>query len=87
MTQYFTTLTQKGQATIPVSIRRMLKLKKGDRVGFILESGQVRLTRAGGVVARTAGVFKCSEPPMPAEALRQAAEEAIANDRGASESG
>lgn len=32
--QYSTTLTQKGQATIPVSLRRKLGLKKGHKVVF-----------------------------------------------------
>lgn len=32
--QYITTLTQKGQATIPVSIRRKLGLKKGNKIVF-----------------------------------------------------
>lgn len=32
--QYSTTITQKGQATIPVSVRRKLGLKKGHKVTF-----------------------------------------------------
>lgn len=32
--QYSTTLTQKGQATIPVSLRRKLGLKKGHKIVF-----------------------------------------------------
>ncbi len=38
----------------------------------------VRLQRRGSVVARTAGALKSDAPPLTAEALRQAAEEAIA---------
>ena len=31
-----TTVTQKGQVTIPVEVRRLLHLKKGDQVKFIV---------------------------------------------------
>lgn len=31
-----TTVTQKGQVTIPVEIRRLLRLRKGDQVKFVV---------------------------------------------------
>ncbi len=37
------TLTSKGQVTIPAEVRRRLGLRAGDRVGFIVEEGEVRL--------------------------------------------
>lgn len=41
------TITSKGQTTIPVEIRRRLKLKAGDRVEFIVEAdGRVVLVPA-----------------------------------------
>jgi len=33
-------ITSKGQITIPISIRRALKLKDGDKVAFIEQNGQ-----------------------------------------------
>src|SRR3989344_7766935 len=33
-----TTITQKGQVTIPVKVRRILNLKTGDKVKFIVTS-------------------------------------------------
>lgn len=41
-----TRLTSKGQATIPVEIRKALRLKEGDRVLFEFEKGKVTLRRA-----------------------------------------
>ncbi|MFB6249310.1 MAG: AbrB/MazE/SpoVT family DNA-binding domain-containing protein, partial [Salinibacter sp.] len=41
-----TTLTSRGQTTIPKSIREALQLRPGDRVEFILEGDQVVLRRA-----------------------------------------
>ena len=37
------TLTVKGQVTIPASVRRALGLRQGDRVGFIVEEDRVVL--------------------------------------------
>ena len=33
-------ITSKGQITLPISIRRMLNLKDGDKVAFIEKNGQ-----------------------------------------------
>jgi len=65
---------------VPVDIRRELGLKEGDRVIFIAEEGKVRLTRAGSIVGRTAGVFKSHRRPLTAEELREAAERAMAEE-------
>ncbi len=35
------TLTQKGQATIPAQIRRLLNLRMGDKIGFDIKNGVV----------------------------------------------
>ena len=37
------TLTAKGQITIPASVRKNLGIHQGDRVGFIVEKGRVVL--------------------------------------------
>jgi len=39
-------LTSKGQATIPVEIRKALRLKEGDRVMFEMRRGKVTVRRA-----------------------------------------
>jgi antitoxin PrlF len=39
-------LTSKGQATIPVEVRRTLRLRAGDRVAFDIRGGKVTLKRA-----------------------------------------
>ena len=39
------TLTSKGQVTIPSDVRKQLGLQPGDRVGFIVEGDEVRLVR------------------------------------------
>ena len=39
-------LTSKGQATIPVEIRKALRLKEGDTVLFEMHNGKVTVRRA-----------------------------------------
>ena len=71
-------ISTKGQATIPVEVRRLLGVGPHDQIGFVIEDGEVRLARAGSIVARSAGAFKSDKPPLTAEELREAAERAIA---------
>lgn len=44
--QLLSRLTVKGQATIPVEVRRALRLRPGDQVAFELKQGKVTLRRA-----------------------------------------
>ena len=73
-------VTRKGQVTIPVEMRRVLGIEEGDQVAFALEDHSIRIVRLGNIIERTAGIFKTKKPPMTAEELRRAAEEAIAED-------
>jgi len=67
MRELISTVTAKGQITIPVEIRRLLKFKSHDKIAFILEGDHVRLTRKGSVVDRTAGSLR---PPVRHSRLR-----------------
>ena len=80
MNEMHSTVTTKGQITIPVEIRRLLQVKPHDRVAFVVEDETVRLVRGESVVARTAGALKQDTPPLSAEDLRDVAEETIAQD-------
>ena len=80
MRELLSTVTAKGQVTIPMEIRRLLKVKPHDKIAFILEGEQVKLARRGSIVARTAGIFKTTQLPLTTEELREAAERAIAEN-------
>ncbi len=80
MREVLSTVTSKGQVTIPAEVRKTLGLRTGDKVAFSIEESQVRLRRTGSVVAATAGIFKSAQPAKSAEQLRGAAEEAIARE-------
>ncbi len=78
MKEFFSSLTSKGQVTVPKEIRQLLGLEPDDKVMFVVDGDQVRLARGGRVVSRTAGSLKSSRPALSAGELRAAAEEAIA---------
>ena len=80
MKEVHSTVTTKGQVTIPVEIRRLLQVKPHDRIAFVVEDENVRVVKGESVVARTAGALKQDTPPLSAEELREVAEEAIAKE-------
>ena len=51
MREMESTITQKGQVTIPAEIRRALGIKKGDRVAFVIEGDRVWLMFEDSVAA------------------------------------
>ena len=46
MKEIVTTLTQRGQVTVPAEVRRMLGLKPRDKVAFAIDDGEVHLRSA-----------------------------------------
>jgi antitoxin PrlF len=78
--EIFSTVTTKGQVTIPQEVRRILGVTPHDKVVFVVDGDEVRLSRGGSVVERTAGALRSNQPPLTAEELRVAAEQAIADD-------
>jgi len=50
------TLTSKGQVTIPANVRRQLGLHPGDLVAFILDRDEVRLVRKESRIEATFGI-------------------------------
>jgi antitoxin PrlF len=78
--EWRTTITAKGQATIPVEVRRILGVRPHEKIAFVLEGNLVRIVKPGSVVEETAGAFRSDEPPLSARELREAAEQAWADD-------
>jgi AbrB family looped-hinge helix DNA binding protein len=77
-----TTVTRKGQVTIPVEIRRALGLKEGDRLAVERQGEAVLLRRARSVAERTAGILAQYRlaVPLTAEEERAAFERAVADE-------
>lgn len=67
------TLTAKGQTTIPKSIRSYLGLHAGDRLDFVVEEGKVILQPATLDVRELRGAFRRpGVPPVSVEEMSAA---------------
>jgi len=73
-----TTMTQKGQVTVPAEIRARLGLKPRDRVRFEVEGDHVTLTAAPSRIARHFGAVPVSSTPLDWRREREAFEEGVA---------
>jgi bifunctional DNA-binding transcriptional regulator/antitoxin component of YhaV-PrlF toxin-antitoxin module len=72
------TITSKGQVTIPVEVRRMLKLTAPGKVAFLLddESGEVNLEAPEyPTVESLRGIFGSLPEPLPWETVLEIARE------------
>ena len=81
MAEYVSTITQKGQVTIPLELRKALKIKPKDRVAFDLVDGEVRLRPISSWVESTYGSVKPFSMPEDFRRIRREAEEEWANAR------
>ena len=75
-----TTVTRKGQITIPSEVRRALGLKEGDRITVTQEDGRAIITRAQSVTERTRGIGYAYRriPPLTIEETIRAEKEGFA---------
>jgi antitoxin PrlF len=80
MSRLETTVTQKGQVTIPQEIREAMGLKPRDRVRFVIEDGRVVLWRAESAILAGYGSAAPRHRPEDWRAVRQEVEQAIARD-------
>jgi len=55
---HISSMTQKGQVTIPASMRELLDLQRGDQVEFLIERDQIVLRKHTQPVEELFGMFK-----------------------------
>ncbi|MEW6188579.1 MAG: type II toxin-antitoxin system PrlF family antitoxin [Actinomycetota bacterium] len=72
------TITVKGQTTIPKEIRKALKLKPGDRLLYELEKDRVILTPIRGTILDVAGTVKPKMHPEDYKKVRRETKRAVA---------
>ncbi len=80
MSEMETTMTQKGQVTVPARIRAHLGLKPRDRVRFELVGDEVRLKPAPSRIARHFGAVQVSGGSLSIQEERRAFEEGVARE-------
>lgn len=74
-----TTLTSKGQVTIPKPIRDLLQLKPGDRVEFVSNAdGEVKLLPMSRSIHELKGLLKAPDKPLSLKEM----DEAVAKGAG-----
>jgi antitoxin PrlF len=67
------TLTSKGQTTIPKDVRKRLNLQPGDRLEFVIdEDGRVLILPASIDASELAGMLKAPARPVSVEAMNRA---------------
>lgn len=77
-----TTVTAKGQITLPAEYRRVLGIETGDKISVFLEGDSLRVEKRANYADRTAGSLRqyAVFPPPSAKELREIAEQAIADE-------
>jgi AbrB family looped-hinge helix DNA binding protein len=77
-----TTVTRKGQVTIPIDIRRKLGIKEGDKLAVEEHDDEIVFKRAKGFAESTAGIFAKYRLPVPLtpEQEREAFGQAVADE-------
>ena len=78
MSEYVSSVTQKGQVTIPAQIRRALKIKDKDMVSFAMVDGEVRLRPVKSAVLASFGAVKPRSTPEDFQQMRREFEEGVA---------
>jgi antitoxin PrlF len=73
MREILSTVTQRGQVTIPAEVRRLLGTRAGDKVVFQIEDGQVRLAPAKFTLETAYGSVKPLNRPEDFEAIKEQA--------------
>lgn len=72
------TLTRKGQVTIPKEIRDRLGMKEGEKVIFVIRGEEVILKVVKGTILDLRGSVRRSTSPEDLEKIRQSVKQAVA---------
>jgi AbrB family looped-hinge helix DNA binding protein len=75
-----TTITSKGQVTIPVEVRKALKLKPKDKVLFELEGGIAKITPVPSKLIAGFGAVSAKSRPEEFSRLRARFEKDVADE-------
>jgi AbrB family looped-hinge helix DNA binding protein len=75
MKEYISSVSPKGQITLPIEIRRQLGIKPKDKVAISLDEDGVQVTPLGGSVAESFGAIPALREPRTLEEMTQIAHE------------
>ena len=67
------TMTSKGQLTVPVSVRKRLRLRAGTKIDFVEnKAGEFVLKPRTGDIRELRGIVKYDGPPISVEEMNEA---------------
>ena len=75
MTEITTTITSRGQVTIPAQVRRLLGVQAKDKVTFTIDGERVHLTPAAFTLETAYGSVPGSKKPEDFKKMAQAAKD------------
>ncbi|WP_419950399.1 AbrB/MazE/SpoVT family DNA-binding domain-containing protein [Candidatus Palauibacter sp.] len=68
------TLTKKGQTTLPKAVREALGVRAGDRLRYVVTAGHVKILPVR-PISRLYGALRYDGPPVTLEEMEQAVAE------------
>ncbi len=80
MKEFETTVTEKGQVTIPQEIRRIMGLQPRDKVRFEVEGEVVKITRASSKLLKWFGSVPPRKKPEDFRQVREEFEKGVATE-------
>jgi AbrB family looped-hinge helix DNA binding protein len=80
MKEMLSSVSPKGQVTLPVEIRRLLGIKPRDKVAFRLEQGKVEITAAASALAASYQAIPALKPARSWKEIEALVGEEIAQD-------
>ncbi len=80
MQEFETTLTEKGQVTIPLEIRRLIGLQPRDKVRFQVEGDMIKISRASSKLLAGYGAVPPLQKPEDFQKLREEFEKGVAQE-------
>jgi antitoxin PrlF len=80
MQEFETTVTEKGQVTIPQEIRRLMGLHPRDKVTFEIDGDTVKIRRASSKLLQGYGAVAPKQKPEDFRKLRENFEKGVAED-------
>ncbi len=80
MQEFETSVTEKGQVTIPQEIRRIMGLQPRDKVRFKVEGDEVKISRASSKLLQWFGSVTPRNKPEDFEKIREEFEKEVAED-------
>jgi AbrB family looped-hinge helix DNA binding protein len=66
------TVTAKGQTTLPKDVRAALSIKPGDKLRYLVRDGEVRILRARSILDLKGVLKRSGQAPVSLEAMEEA---------------